>query len=128
MRLLINLLPAAFLCFGWNAYADQCPTQTLEDTIAAVSSASSCYQAVQLARDCSWQTTADTQIVAAASQICLSGQESWSFKHRFILETLHSDCDKKYEETGGSAALSYTAHCKLNVTEILWSINRKPGQ
>lgn len=91
--------------------------------LAAIKNAQFCWQAVQLADNCSGGDAEDFSFVAAAAPICAKEFEDHNptSQDRILLASMRSACDGKWKDKVGGQYLSQNALCKLHAW--LWIDN-----
>ncbi len=90
---------------------------------AAIKRAHSCGQAADIAKACAWGSTIDLQFVEAAAPVC-SGSVSLSAADKALHDKLVDACTTKYEDLGGTLALSVTAFCGLDIDVVFANLYR----
>jgi hypothetical protein len=98
-----------------NSGGDDISTD-LDGIIEEINQTKICFQAVYMARNCAWGSSADVGITSAASNICMSEfkKNQPSAESLSVLKNMQSLCSQKYEKLQGTLYVSANAHCYLN--------------
>jgi hypothetical protein len=101
------------------SYNPDCPVEADPDkTVRAISSASSCGSAADIAIACAWGSSIDTQFVAAASELCSGETGELTTADAALHDTLVESCNALYTEGSGTLQLSFSAHCRMQVDVV----------
>jgi len=102
------------------AFSQDCPVAgTDPDKIsAAISGASSCGTAADIANACAWGSSIDTQFAGAAGEVCGGETGELSTADAAIHTQLIDACNALYTEGSGTLQLSVAAMCRLQVDVV----------
>jgi hypothetical protein len=100
-------------------YETSCPVESDPDKIeAAISKASSCGNAADLAGACAWGSSIDTQFAAAAGAVCAAETGELSAADAALHGQLTDACNALYTEGSGTLQLSVAAMCRLQIDVV----------
>lgn len=124
-RLTATILVLAGLVTSSAAFAE-CADKYINDRdllIGDIASASSCYEAANLAESCAWGSTADLPTTSAAISVC---QRAYADKmtpsEGEMHAALYAKCDAKYGDLDGTMYRSMNGFCRLEVSKLFSSL------
>jgi hypothetical protein len=105
------------------AQAVQCPPAgqdgALEKTVQMINDAPNCDQADQIASQCGWGSSADTQIAGAAGNKCATVfKGKMTADDKAIYLKLISKCQKKYAGRQGTIYISLESYCEEEIGKM----------
>ena len=118
-----SLLTLSAILFSVSAFSmDNCPVAVsnsnyIAKVVSLTAKTSSCEEASELATVCALGTSGDVEIVNAAIKRCEKGVVMTK-TDKSVYEYLSNKCDQKYSSQAGSMYTSFTAFCKLSVTNL----------
>ncbi len=96
-----------------------CPVASDPEKIeSAISSASSCSSAADIAGACAWGSSIDTQFAGAASELCAGETGELSTADAALHDQLIASCNALYTEGSGTLQLSIAAMCRMRVDVV----------
>jgi len=120
----LALVLASGLSFTTQASAEDCPVEfgneTYMDTvISKIEQSPSCYEGVELARNCALGASGDYAIARTAQTKCTADfEKKLSRAEKRTYDSLIAKCDRKYAKMEGTMYISMAAHCRLNVSRL----------
>lgn len=91
----------------------------LEKTVSMIKAAASCYEADQIATQCGWGSSADTQIAGAAGDVCANAfRGKLTPEDKKMYQALIKKCQKKYAGKQGTIYISGEAFCEEGVGKL----------
>ena len=122
-----SLLTLSAVLFSVSAFSmDNCPVafnnpNFIDTVISLTAKTSNCDEAAELVSACALGTNADVEIVGAAIKRCEKGVVM-NKTDKSVYTFLNSKCSNKYASKEGSMYSSFTAFCKLSVTNLFTNL------